>query len=331
MRTMLATLTALLTVCGLTLAQQPEPPSPDPKPTLPYVKLPEKAKGGQGDFITVLADTNGKAVRWYSPDKELKVFPPELLKDSRIAVVTSTTPGTYRLLAWTALGDSPSREALCLVTVDGGAAPTPPDPKPKLPDPNPKPPDPKPPTPPEVLSELWVLLVYESSDISSYPKGQQNAMFGKEVRGFLNANCAKETDGNPAWRLYDKDANMAKEGKGWQFMMDRTRTLLGQGKATLPMISIGNGQAVAYEGPLPQTPHDTIVLISKYIAPKTGLTPSDVTWPPEPRHRGTAPGMTYTAPGHYFALPPTLQQPTYLTAPLFLPGNLCPTCVPSRR
>lgn len=92
------------------------------------VKLPTKVEGQPGDFIEVKSEADGKEVRWYAPDAGLKLFPVHLLKDTKTAVVIATKPGSYRLVAWTAKGDIPSAEAVCIVVV--GGAPVPPDPPP---------------------------------------------------------------------------------------------------------------------------------------------------------------------------------------------------------
>lgn len=108
------------------------------------VTLPQEVKGDVGAFIRVAADTADKEVRWYSPDKGLNVFPVELLKDSKTAVVTASTKGRFRLIAYTAKGDVPSLPAECVVIV--GDAP--------LPGPNPGP-GPVPPQPDGPLTKAF--------------------------------------------------------------------------------------------------------------------------------------------------------------------------------
>ena len=103
--------------------------------------LPAEVKGDPGTFLSVPAATDGKAVRWVSLDAGLNLFPVELLKDSRTAVV-SGPKGRYRLLAYTAKGDVPSAPAICVVVI-GESPPVPPKP-----DPDPVPPKPDSPPPP---------------------------------------------------------------------------------------------------------------------------------------------------------------------------------------
>lgn len=83
----------------------------------PYVKLPATVQGAPGSFITIPADTNGNAVAWRAVDPGLNLFPVSLLKDTKTAVVTGSTPGNYRVWAYTALADQPSDIAECVVTI----------------------------------------------------------------------------------------------------------------------------------------------------------------------------------------------------------------------
>lgn len=106
------------------------------------VRLPAEAKGEPGAFVKVPADTDGAHVRWYSPDRGLQLFPVELLKDSKTAVVTATAPGRYRLVAWTAKGDVPSDPAVCVVVIGEPG-----------PEPGPGPTPPVPPVPPDPLTK----------------------------------------------------------------------------------------------------------------------------------------------------------------------------------
>lgn len=104
------------------------------------VNLPKEIKGQVGNFIQVQADTKGK-VRWVALDAGLNVFPTELLRDTRVAVVTSLKPGKYRLLAYTAKGDEPSAPAIVEILITGNSVDpvVPPRPNPPTPNPNPNP------------------------------------------------------------------------------------------------------------------------------------------------------------------------------------------------
>ena len=85
--------------------------------------LPENITGRPGSFIQVEAKTDCKVVEWVLLDSGLELFPVNLLANTKTAVVTSTTPGVYRLLAYGATGDIPSKPAIVTITIG-----TPPEP-----------------------------------------------------------------------------------------------------------------------------------------------------------------------------------------------------------
>ncbi len=110
--------------------------------------LPTEVKGSPGDFVTIKAETQGKIVRWYAPDPGLSLFPSELLRDTKVAVVVGRVAGRYRLVAYTAEGDAPSAPAETVIILGD----VPPGPIP--PGPGPTPPGPTPPTPPAPVDPL---------------------------------------------------------------------------------------------------------------------------------------------------------------------------------
>lgn len=122
------------------------------------VKLPAEVSGDIGQFITVTAVTTDETVRWKSIDPGLNLFPVELLRDTKNAVVVATKSGRYRLLAVSAKGNMPSAFAECIITV--GTPPKPPPGPGPGPDPPPKP-DPKP--DPIPAGPRTVLILRESS------------------------------------------------------------------------------------------------------------------------------------------------------------------------
>lgn len=126
------------------------------------IKLPAEINGTPGQFVTIQADTQGKVVRWVSLDAGLNMFPSELLRDSRYAVVTAAANGRYRLLAYTAAGDEPSAPAVITVVISGGpnppVPPIPPGPNP----PNPPPDPPNPPSPPVDAFTQDIMRLYAS-------------------------------------------------------------------------------------------------------------------------------------------------------------------------
>ncbi len=105
MRRYVYVLTAALVVAGSLLAA---PPS---------LVLPEKVTGKPGQFISIAAQTAGKNVAWMVIDEGLHLFPPELLKDSKTAVVVAERIGQYRVVAVTAVADEISNLTFCRVIV----------------------------------------------------------------------------------------------------------------------------------------------------------------------------------------------------------------------
>jgi hypothetical protein len=123
------------------------------------VTLPDKISGAAGSFIEIPATTDCASLQWLVLDPGLNLFPVSLLKDSKTAVVTGPA-GTYRLLAYGAKADVPTKPAVCTVII-GGGSPTPivnpPDPTPIV-----NPPDPKPP----VDGQLFVVVVFDSTKLT---------------------------------------------------------------------------------------------------------------------------------------------------------------------
>ena len=215
------------------------------------IKLPPEVKGDVGTFIRVPAETAEKEVRWYSPDK-LALFPVDLLKDSKTAIVAATVKGRYRLIAWTAKGDVPSLPAECVVVI--GDVPPGPGPVPPGPDP-PIPPDPGP--SPIPGAGMKVLIVYETADLPKMPAAQSVALRAKVVWDYLDAKCVAGPDGKTKqWRIWDKDVDTRNESKLWQDAFARKR-------ASVPWIVIGTERA-GYEGPLPENTDKVLELLKKY-------------------------------------------------------------------
>jgi hypothetical protein len=92
--------------------------------------LPPEVKGDPGTFIIVRAETDCPSLRWLPLDDGLSLIPPELLRDSRCAIVMAGKPGKYRLLCYGAKGDTPTSPAVTRVAV-GHDAPPPPPPGPQ--------------------------------------------------------------------------------------------------------------------------------------------------------------------------------------------------------
>lgn len=229
---------------ALVVASQGKQPAPL---QLPTIKLPAEVKGEPGQFIRVAAETNGTEVRWLNLDTGLNLFPVDLLRDTKTAVVTAKAAGRYRLAAWTAKGDVPSEAAVCVVII-GSPGPIPPGPDPTPPGPQPVP-----------VSGLKALIVYETGDASKLPPAQQAVLYSKTVRDFLNSKTAIGPDGKTReWRIYDKDVDMSGETKVWQDLMKRPR-------ASVPWIVLTDGAGtVIHEGLLPANVQEMLDLLGKF-------------------------------------------------------------------
>lgn len=105
------------------------------------LKVPPKVEGATSEFIKITAETPGSTVKWKVIDPGITLFPMELLKDTKTAIVMASRPGTYRLFAVTALKEDVSDIAVVQVIIRGD---TPPGPQPP---PTPPPPPPPPDTP----------------------------------------------------------------------------------------------------------------------------------------------------------------------------------------
>ena len=100
------------------------------------LKVPAEVTGDVAAFVTVIAETTNKQVKFYPIDSGLSVFPAALLANQKATVVVAAKSGTYRLLAYTAAGDIPSEPQICKVVIGGGkpddvrppVPPTPPTP-----------------------------------------------------------------------------------------------------------------------------------------------------------------------------------------------------------
>ena len=82
------------------------------------LEFPTEFKGDPGQFVTIKpTKTDGKMVQYYAIDPGLSVFPAALLVDPTATVVSAVQPGSYRLLAWTAVADKPSPASLIRVSI----------------------------------------------------------------------------------------------------------------------------------------------------------------------------------------------------------------------
>jgi hypothetical protein len=125
-----------------------------------------------------------------------------------------------------------------------------------VPGPGPKPPDPPAPDPKPIDGPLRVLVVYESAELAKMAEAQQAVIYGRKVRDWLNANCAKEGTGWAAWRMWDKDVDASGESKAWQESLKRPR-------ASVPFVHAFRGETPVHEGPLPADADAMVTLLEK--------------------------------------------------------------------
>lgn len=135
--------------------------------------------------------------------------------------------------------------------------------------PGPKPPPPPgpgptPPTPSQVLIDgkgLHVLLVYESAEASKLTAAQQQILFGQTIRSFLSQNCAKGADGSSEFRVLDQDTRYSDAGNKWAKALTRARS-------SVPWVIVSKDGA-GYEGPLPATEEEFVLLVDSYLGTRT--------------------------------------------------------------
>lgn len=134
-----------------------------------------------------------------------------------------------------------------------GPGPVPPGPVPPKP---PDPPEPRPDPAPIPFQGFRVLIIYESGMNLSLT--QHSIIYGKTVRDYLQAKCVVGADGKTKeFRIYDKDLDVTGDAYLWQTAMNRGRT------KTLPWLIISNGKT-GYEGPLPNSVAETMILLRKF-------------------------------------------------------------------
>jgi hypothetical protein len=123
----------------------------------------------------------------------------------------------------------------------------------------PKPPAPKPSAAPIAGDGFKVLIVIEEMQAQTYPPAQQNAIYGKATRDYLNAKCPVGADGKTKeWRIYDQNVDASAESKVWQDAMKRERK-------SVPWIVVSNPQnGGGFEGPLPTTEAEITALLRKF-------------------------------------------------------------------
>jgi hypothetical protein len=135
-----------------------------------------------------------------------------------------------------------------------GPSPTPPGPKPPEPQPDPTPDA----LPPIEGQGLRVLFVVESSESIKLSKAQQQILYGKKSRDYLNANCVKGDDGKtPDWRILDPDTQHKDAS-------NRFAKALARPRSSMPWVLISNG-TTGYEGPIPEHEEEFFLLVDSFV------------------------------------------------------------------
>lgn len=93
------------------------------------VTLPSEIHGQPGAFISIPSSTDCKSVQWVVLDAGLNLFPVELLRDTTTAVVSASSPGKFRVLAYAAKGDQASKPSITTVIIGDAPEPVQPDPE----------------------------------------------------------------------------------------------------------------------------------------------------------------------------------------------------------
>lgn len=88
----------------------------------PDITLPPTVQVATGDYAVVKAITKGDTVVYVPLSDGLKVLDPALLKDPKTFVATGK-PGSYKLLAYSAVDNKPTQPAYTLIVI--GEAPKP--------------------------------------------------------------------------------------------------------------------------------------------------------------------------------------------------------------
>jgi hypothetical protein len=242
--------------------QQPIPPTPppppQPKPVGKILKNEMYVVQSDGEFTIIASPSNLVTVTKESGPVKIKGqfsggsgrVETKTFSKKYVNIVESIGNGTVELIIVPIGLKSESEIKRVQLIVECGNTPQPP---------------PTPPTPvdPEVPALIdgdgnKVLIVYEAMQTDSLTKAQYNAVFGKEMRDFLDSKCAVGSDGKTKeWRIFDKDVDMKLSPPQWSKAMKRERK-------SIPWIIISNGKT-GYEGPLPATEAEIMSLLNKYI------------------------------------------------------------------
>ena len=103
-----------------------------------------------------------------------------------------------------------------------------------------------------------VLMVYESSELGSYPFKQTSILQGETIATYLDGAVDKDDEGNPLYRRWDKDVNLEYVDKVWKAAMELAKA------EPLPHLIILNGNR-SVKGPLPDDVDQALSLLKKHL------------------------------------------------------------------
>lgn len=224
-------------------------------------------------MIVLTADgTGAKKVQWMSSsddDFEQRSF--DYASTSEPVIVERSKFFVFRMPA-----TSPKQTFIVLVSMNGADpqllkwsvkldGPVPP-PVPPTPDPTPVPPGPTPPpVPPAPVVGPFGVLILENPTERGKNKGATDVIISPEVRAYMTAKCAKDTNGTtPKWRIMANDFTDEKVkamGGTWSEWFARAKA---DSAGKLPWVIISDGKAKGDSMPLPESVDAMLTLLKKY-------------------------------------------------------------------
>jgi hypothetical protein len=205
---------------------------------------PARAELELPESITIRAGRLGKldargaatVIRWVNVHEEVDLIASE---SGRWCVLACTSPGRYRLAAYTADAAGPSEPVYCLLVVQG-EAPAPPAP----------PTPPSPPAPPATLGKAWLVVIEETAQAAA---GRGAFLADPSLVAYLQAKGWRQ-------RLADKDAVDASGA----CPADLCGYLAAAKGKKLPYLFVVDEHGHArYQGEVPATPAALLALLTK--------------------------------------------------------------------
>jgi hypothetical protein len=220
----------------------------------PVLDLPAEVRPVNG-YARLTPKTDAVSIRYVALDG-VYAFPSEELKDGRRFVLPAAglKDGRYRFVA-VAAGKTGEQSEAEFVVIVGKVVPPGPGPNPPPgPTPDPDPVDPPAPIPHDGFR---VLMVFEKDTLRDLPPGQFASLYSGDITYYLSTKCAKGPDHKtPEWRKWDQNQDLTNATPAMRDAMARPRK-------SLPWIVVSNGKT-GFEGPLPNTPEETLTLLKKY-------------------------------------------------------------------